>query len=159
MRPFCVSGPAVAGCCTGSVGEQVAQARVLSQLQQRQHVPRAGPYPLVPPAPHGLGMDVETAVQLRSRLLPETARAAAGSRRGIRRCFSCNGCAIAASSRVLQEDSRPLYPRSGSPNLPTTALCVPFYAVFFVARSPFGFRSQLCVLSAPTARRQVTQPG
>ena len=41
---FCVSGPAVAGCCTGSVGEQVAQARVLSQLQQRQHVPRAGPH-------------------------------------------------------------------------------------------------------------------
>ena len=46
MRPFRVSGPAVAGCCTGSVGEQVAQARVLSQLQQRQHVPRVGPTPL-----------------------------------------------------------------------------------------------------------------
>ena len=55
MRPFCVSGRAVAGCCTGSVGEQVAQARVLSQLQQRRHVPRAGPRPLVPPAPHGPG--------------------------------------------------------------------------------------------------------
>ena len=30
-------------------------------------MPRTGPHSLVPPAPHGLGMGVETAVQLRPR--------------------------------------------------------------------------------------------
>ena len=30
-------------------------------------MPRAGPHSLVPPAPHGFGMGVETAVQLRPR--------------------------------------------------------------------------------------------
>ena len=56
--------------------------------------------------------------------------------------FRCGVCAVSASILVLQEGSQPLHPRSGSPNLPTTALCVPFYAVFFVARSPLGIRSQ-----------------
>ena len=104
-----------------------------------------------------LAIGPETAVQLRPRLLPGTARAAAGSRR----CFSCNGCAIAALSRVLQEDSRPLYPRSGSPNLPTTALCVPFYSMrsFLLPEVLLGSVPNSTVSPKPTARRQVTRPG
>ena len=64
---FAFPTPVVAGCWTGSVGEQVAEAQRVHHFQERCIVPRVGPHPLVPPAPHGFGVGVETAVQLRPR--------------------------------------------------------------------------------------------
>ena len=61
---FCVSGSCG---LAASVVEQVAQAQRVRHLPQRQHVPRAGPHVLIPPAPHGFGMGSETAVNLRPR--------------------------------------------------------------------------------------------
>ena len=49
------------------LGEQVAEAQRASQVQQRYHVPRAGPHPLIPPAPYRVWVGSETAVQLRPR--------------------------------------------------------------------------------------------
>ena len=50
-----------------SVSEQVAEAQRVRHLQERRIVLRVGQHPLFPPAPRGLGMDVETAVYLRPR--------------------------------------------------------------------------------------------
>ena len=50
-----------------SVSEQVAEAQRVRHLQERRIVLRVGQHPLLPPAPLGLGMDVETAVYLRPR--------------------------------------------------------------------------------------------
>ena len=55
------------GAPSPSVSEQVAKAQRVRHLQERRIVLRVGQHPLLPPAPRGLGMDVETAVYLRSR--------------------------------------------------------------------------------------------
>ena len=47
-----------------SVSEDVAQAQRVRHLQERRVVPRVGQHVLLPPAPRGLGMDVETPVYL-----------------------------------------------------------------------------------------------
>ena len=55
------------GAPSPSVSEQVAEAQRVRHLQERRIVLRVGQHPLFPPAPRGLGMDVETAVYLRPR--------------------------------------------------------------------------------------------
>ena len=50
-----------------SVREDVAEPQAVGQVEQGHHVPRAGAGAAFPPAPHRLGMDCETAVQLRPR--------------------------------------------------------------------------------------------
>ena len=92
----------------------VVKAQRVRQGHQRHHVPSAGPHPLVPPAPHGLGIGVETAVRLRPRLLPETARADPGSRRVSRRLFCCGGCAVAASCRSFESKCAPFLSPAGT---------------------------------------------
>ena len=62
-------------CGAASVGEQVAEAQRVHQLQQRYHVPRVGPHSLIPLAPYRVGFRSETAVHLgprKPRLLLET---------------------------------------------------------------------------------------
>ena len=55
------------GAPSPSVSEQVAEAQRVRHLQERRIVLRVGQHALLPPAPRGLGMDVETAVYLSPR--------------------------------------------------------------------------------------------
>ena len=55
------------GAPSPSVSEQVAEAEGVRHLQESRIVLRVGQHPLFPPAPRGLGMDVETAVYLSPR--------------------------------------------------------------------------------------------
>ena len=55
------------GAQSRSVSEQVAEAQRVRDLQERRIVLGVGQHALLPPAPRGLGMDVETAVHLRPR--------------------------------------------------------------------------------------------
>ena len=64
--------PAAAACSPSpasrsSVGEQVAEAQIVSQFQECCKVAYAGPHPLIPPAPYRVGVRSETAVHLRPR--------------------------------------------------------------------------------------------
>ncbi len=56
------------GCGRGaSVGEQVGEALIISQIQKRCKVQNAGPHPLIPPAPYRVWVRSETAIYLRPR--------------------------------------------------------------------------------------------
>ena len=49
------------------VGEQVAEAQIVSQIQERCKVAYAGPHPLIPPAPYRVGGRSQTAGRLGPR--------------------------------------------------------------------------------------------
>ena len=51
----------------GPRGEQVEEAQVFGQVQQRHQVPEMGPHSLIPPTVHGVGIGPQTAGQLRPR--------------------------------------------------------------------------------------------
>ena len=90
------------------VGEQMAQAQVVGQVQQRHLVPEMGPHPFLPPPLHGVGIGPEAAGDLRPRqvrLLLEAHQALRGSRRGRRRFFCCGVSAVSASSRSFRRSS------------------------------------------------------
>ena len=70
VRPFlrlrgCGRSPSPAS--HSLLGEQMAKAQIVRQVQERCKVAYAGPHPLIPPATYRVGVGSETAVYLRPR--------------------------------------------------------------------------------------------
>ena len=110
------------------VGEQVAEAQIVSQIQERCKVAYAGPHPLIPPAPYRVGGRSQTAGRLgprQPRGFFEALQGWGGGRRERRRPLSHGASTIEAWTSVLPKDNRrssPVRRRNGGPAVPSPAL-------------------------------------
>ena len=113
--PFCVSGPGAAAPRRHAVsllGQLVAEAKVVGQVQKRFHVMLVGPHLGLALTPNGVtdrspngGRSPTTT----GRTPLGTASAASGSRRERRRFFCCSDCAVEAwHKRSRAQPSVPL---------------------------------------------------
>ena len=133
------SGPPPSQPLTGappcSVPEQVAEAQGVRHFQERRIVPRVGQHVLVPPAPRGLGMDVETPVYLRPRQLRLLLEPHEALREVVGEDVDYSvvvRCAVSASGRPPTGRSR-----SFSPNA-SASVPYPLRLSAWATRSPVG---------------------
>ena len=157
-------GAAQAGAAEGGADQQQPETltQVFSQLQQRHHVLHVGPHPAFSPTPYGGTIGPDAAGDLRPRRARLLLEALQALREVVGEFVGPSSvlCTLSrhragsfkrAASRSIQEAVPRIYLR-----LPSVFLCM---RSFLLPEVLLGSVLNSTVLSAPTARRQVTRPG